>query len=140
MEGKMDFNALIKRVIAILTKPNEEWATIQSESISIKDLYLKFALVVYALPSVALFFGWLFMGAPIGIALLMAILLYVLTLVAIYVLGILIDVIGAQFGGSKDMEAAQRLAVYSFTPYAIVGILFIFPLRSFFFGGGAIRW
>lgn len=134
----MDFNAIIKRVINLITKTKEEWDKIKGETSTIKDLYLKYAVVVYALPSVAILIGWIIARAPILMSLGMAIALYILTLGVILLIGLLIDVIGPQFGATKDMVSSQKLAVYSLTPYAVLGILFILPMRGFFYGGGGL--
>ncbi len=132
----MDFNAIIKRVINLITKTKEEWDKIQGESLTIKDLYLRYAVILYALPSAAVLVGMIIAGAPIGMSLAMAIALYILTLVVVFLIGLLIDVIGPQFGAARDMVSSQKLAVYSLSPYAVLGILFILPMRGFFYGGG----
>jgi hypothetical protein len=135
----MDFNAIIKRAIAIIFKPKEEWATIKSESLTLKDLYLNYAIILYAIPSVAFLIGRIIGGAPIGMALVWAILLYVLTIGVLFLMGLLVEVIGAQFGGAKDMIGSHKLAVFSLTPYALIGIIFILPVGGFYgFGGGGI--
>lgn len=132
----MNFNAIIKRVINLITKPKEEWDKIQGESMTIKDLFLKYAVIVYALPSAAILIGWIISGAPIGMSLSMAIALYIITIGVLFLIGLLVNVIGPQFGGTKDMVTSQKLAVFSLTPYAVLGILFILPLGRFSYGGG----
>ncbi len=131
----MDFNAIIKRVINLITKPNEEWDTIRNESITIKDLYMKYALILFAIPNVAMFFGMSFSHTSITMALFWAIFFYACTIGTLFLMGVLIDVIGPQFGGSKDTLSAQKLAVFSMVPYALIGALMIFPFRfdSFFY-------
>ena len=124
----MDFNKIIKRAIGLITKSNEEWDKIQNESLSLKNLYINYAIIVYAIPSVALLFGMIIMGAPIGMSLIMSIIFYILTIGIIYLIGILIDVIGKQFGGTKDMLGSQKLAVFSLTPFGLIGALFILPI------------
>jgi hypothetical protein len=132
----MNFNAIFKRAIALITKPKDEWATIKSESLTIKDLYLNYAIILYAIPSAALLIGMIIAGAPFTMALVWAIFLYVLTIGVLFLIGLLIEVIGAQFGGTKDMISSQKLAVFSLTPYALIGIIFILPLGRFYGSGG----
>jgi hypothetical protein len=134
----MDFNAIIKRVINLITKTKEEWDAIQGESLTIKDIYLKFAIILYAVPSVALLIGMIIQGAPIMMALMMAIFLYVITIGVLFLIGVIIDVLAPQFGGTKDMVSSQKLAVFSLVPYAVAGALFILPIGfgGFGFGGG----
>lgn len=134
----MDFNAIIKRVINIITKTNDEWDAIKSESLTIQDIYFKFAIIVYAIPSAALLIGMILQGAPIMMSLVMAIFLYAFTIGVLFLIGLLIDVIGPQFGGTKDMISSQTLAVFSLVPYAVISVLFILPFGfgGFGFGGG----
>jgi hypothetical protein len=132
----MNFDAIFKRAFAIIFKPKDEWAKIKSESLTIKDLYLNYALILYAIPSVALLIGLIIVGAPITMALVMAIFLYAFTIGILFLIGFLIEVIGAQFGGTKDMVSSQKLSVFSLTPYALIGIIFILPLGSFYGGSG----
>ncbi|MGD2090002.1 MAG: Yip1 family protein [Candidatus Aminicenantes bacterium] len=132
----MNFDAIFKRAFAIIFKPKDEWAKIKSESLTIKDLYLNYALILYAIPSVAFLIGMIISGAPIGMALVWAILLYVFTIAVLFLIGFLVEVIGAQFGGTKDMVSSHKLAVFSLTPYALIGIISILPLGRFYGGGG----
>ena len=53
----MDFNAIIKRVIGIITKPNSEWVTIKNESTTIADMFTKYVLILAAIPAIAGFLG-----------------------------------------------------------------------------------
>jgi hypothetical protein len=132
----MNFNAIFKRALALITKPKNEWAAIKSESMTIKDIYINYAIILYAIPSVALLIGMIISSAPITIALVWAIFLYVLTIGVLFLIGFLIEVIGAQFGGTKDMISSQKLAVFSLTPYALIGIIFILPIGRFYGSGG----
>ncbi|MCK4766387.1 MAG: hypothetical protein KAW12_29600 [Candidatus Aminicenantes bacterium] len=124
----MNFNAIIKRVKNMVFKTGEEWDNIRGESTSIQDLYLKFGIIVYAVPAAAFFIGMLiaFRGRLFGRVLFMAILFYAFTMGVIFLMGLLADVIGKQFGAPKDMSASQKLCVYSLTPYAVIGVLFLF--------------
>ncbi|MCP4220681.1 MAG: YIP1 family protein [bacterium] len=126
----MNFDAIIKRIINLITKPADEWAKIKSESMTVKDMYLGFAIIVYAIPSVALFLGLLFAGAPFGMTLAMALFLYIFTIGILFLMGIIIDAVAPSFGGAKDLESSHKLAVFSFTPYALLGVLYLIPMRG----------
>lgn len=134
----MDFNAIIKRVINLITKTNEEWDAIQGESLTIKDIYLKFALILYAVPSAALFIGWLIIGVPFGMSIVMAIFLYAITIGVLFLMGLLVDVLAPAFGGTKDMVNSQKLVVFSMVPYAVIGALFILPIGGGYGLGGGL--
>ncbi|MCK4835589.1 MAG: hypothetical protein KAT17_03090 [Candidatus Aminicenantes bacterium] len=103
----MDFNAIIKRAIAILTKPNDEWKVIKGESATIQDLFLKYAILLAAIPAVAGFLGWIIIGrsflgitirAPFGRGFLWLLFTYIFSLVGVYLLGLIIDVLAPTFG------------------------------------------
>jgi hypothetical protein len=132
----MNFDAIFKRAFAIIFKPKDEWTKIKSESLTIKDIYLNYAIILYAVPYIAFLIGMIIAGAPIGMALVWAIFFYALTIGVLFLMGLLVEVIGAQFGGTKDMISSHKLAVFSMTPYAIIGIISILPLGTFYGGGG----
>lgn len=131
----MNFDAIFKRAFAIIFKPKDEWARIKSESLTIKDLYINYAIIVYAIPYAALLIGMIIARLPITIALVLAIFFYALTIGVLFLIGLLVEVIGAQFGGTKDMVGSHKLAVFSLTPYALIGIIL---LGVRFFGGEGI--
>ena len=142
----MDFNAIIKRAVAILTKPSEEWKIIKGESTTIQDLFLKYAVLLAAIPAVAGFLGWIIIGrsflgitvrAPFGNSLLWLIFSYALSLVGVFILGFIIDLLAPTFDSKKDMVASMKVAVYAYTATWIAGIFHLIPNISFlaFIGG-----
>ena len=132
----MDFNAILKRAIAILTKPNEEWKVIKGESATIQDLYMKYAIVLAALPAIAGFIGFCVVGVsigfgtiriPIGRGLVWMILQYLLSLAGVFLMGFIIDTLAPSFGAKKDLVASMKVAVYSYTAAWIAGVLYLIP-------------
>lgn len=133
---KMDFNAIIKRVIAIITKPAEEWEVIKNESMTVGDMFLKYAIFLAAIPAIAYFIGFALIGIsvmgftvryPMSNALIGAILMYVMQLVGIFVIGFVIDALATTFGSQKDMVGSMKTAVFAYTPGLIAGIFYIIP-------------
>ncbi len=132
----MDFNAIIKRVIGIITKPNEEWEVIKNESMTVADMFLKYAIFVAAIPAIAGFIGFALIGVsvmgftvryPMSNALIWAILMYVMQLVGVFVLGFIIDALATTFGAQKDMVGSMKAAVFANTPAWIASVLLIIP-------------
>lgn len=132
----MDFNAIIKRVVGIITKPNDEWNVIKDESTTIADLYTKYAIILAAIPAIAGFIGNLLIGRsimgftiriPAGRALIWAVLMYVLSLVGVYIMGFIIDALAPSFGSQKDMVNSMKVAVYASTAVWVAGVLHIIP-------------
>jgi hypothetical protein len=135
----MDFNAIIKRVIAIITKPAEEWEVIKNESMTVGDMFLKYAIFLAAIPAIAGFIGFALIGVsimgftvryPMANALIWTIVTYVMYLVGTFVLGIIIDALATTFGAQKDTVGSMKAAVFASTPGWIAGILFIIPALS----------
>jgi hypothetical protein len=132
----MDFNAIIKRVIAIITKPNDEWEVIKNETMTVGDMFTKYAIWLAAIPAIAYFIGFALVGIsvmgftvryPMSNALIGAILMYVMQLVGIFVCGFIVDALATTFGAQKDLVGSMKTAVFSFTPALVAGILYIIP-------------
>jgi len=131
---------LIPRVQGIILKPKEEWEKIKQQPSSVSDLFMKYVLILVAVPAVAQiigrgligysvpFVGWV--RAGIGRALLQGIFYYVLTVASVYLLGVIINVLASSFGSKQNQEKAMNLAVFSMTPAWIAGILYIIPQLS----------
>jgi hypothetical protein len=132
----MDFNAIIKRVIAIITKPNDEWEVIKNETMTVGDMFTKYAIWLAIIPAVAGFIGNALIGTsvmgfnvkwPISNALTWAIVMYVMQLVGIFVLGFIIDALATTFGAQKDLVSSMKVAVFASTATWVAGILYIIP-------------
>lgn len=113
---------------------------IKGESLTISDMFMKYAVILAAIPAVAGFIGYVLIGVsfgglgtfrwPFGTALVWAILSYVLSLAGVFLLGFIIDALAPTFGCAKDMTAAMKIAVFSYTPAWIAGILGLVPALS----------
>ena len=131
---------LVPRIKGILINPKEEWAKIKEESVSITDLFTGYAMILAAIPALAQFIGRAIVGynipfvgwvrSGIGSALLYSIIYYIFTLAVVYVLGVIINALASSFGSEPNMDNAMKLAVYSFTPAWVAGILYIIPPLS----------
>ena len=132
----MDFNAILKRAIAILTKPTEEWKVIKGETATVQDLFLKYAIFLAAIPAIAGFIGFCIIGVsigfgtiriPVGNGLVWMILQYVFSLAGVFLMGFIIDILAPSFGAKKDLVASMKVAVYSYTAAWIAGVLYLIP-------------
>ena len=130
---------LVERVKEIILKPQETWVKIKGEETTIKDLYTSYAGILALIPAIANFIGFSLVGTsfmgisfrvPLVTGLVQAIVQYVLTLVGIYVVAFIIDALAPSFESKKNMVAAMKVAVFSFTPAWIAGILGIIPMLS----------
>jgi len=127
---------LVARVQAILLKPKEEWVKIKDEPTTIQQLFVPYAVILAAIPAVAQFLGWaVFSGFRIPFAggnwiaraFFYAVFSYVLSLVVVYALGFIINVLAPNFSSAQSLPQAMKLAVYSMTPAWIMGIFNLIP-------------
>ncbi len=132
-------NNIIERVKNILTTPKKEWETIKAETISIPDMFTKYAMILAAVPAVAYIIGYSLIGTsvlgfhfryPIGSALFAAILTYVFGLAGIYILGMIIDTLAPSFGAEKDLNSSMKAAVFAYTATWAAGVFYIIPALS----------
>ncbi|MDD8012362.1 MAG: Yip1 family protein [Acidobacteriota bacterium] len=130
---------LVERAKNIILAPAKEWDVIKGENLTIADMFMKYAVILAAIPAVAGFIGYVVIGmsygfgtfrVPVGTALVWAILSYVLSLAGIFLLAFVIDALAPTFGCTKNMVAAVKIAVFSYTPVWVAGILGIIPALS----------
>jgi len=114
---------------AITNKSKEEKATVTS-------LFTNYAIVLAAIPAISGLLGWMLIGKsymgitfriPIMRLFMWSILMYIFSLVAIYILALIIDSLAPNFGVKKEIEHSTKIAVYSSTPLLIAGILYLIP-------------
>ncbi|HOW44039.1 MAG TPA: Yip1 family protein [Candidatus Aminicenantes bacterium] len=131
---------LVERAKNIILAPAKEWDVIKGESLTIAEMFTKYAMILAAIPAVAGLIGYVVIGMsfggfgtfrwPIGTALVWAVLTYVLGLAGVFLLAFIIDALAPTFGCQKNMVAAVKIAVFSYTPAWIAGILGIIPALS----------
>ncbi|MGE5341858.1 MAG: Yip1 family protein [Candidatus Omnitrophota bacterium] len=132
----MDFNAIIKRVTALITNPKAEWEIIKLQPMTTADIFTKYALILAAIPAIAMFIGHTLIGVsfgfgtfryPIGAGLQYAIFNYIFSLVGVFVAAFIIDALAPSFGSVKDMNRSLKVVVFSYIPLWVAGVLFIIP-------------
>ncbi len=96
-------------------------------------------MILAAIPPIASFIGLSLLGfsmlgfsyrLPLGWGISHAVVSYVLSLVGIYVVALIIDALAPNFGSQKNLINAMKVAVFSWTPSWIAGILMIIPALS----------
>lgn len=132
--------ALADRVKNILLTPKTEWPVIDAEPTTVADLYKGYIMPLAAIGPIAQAVGWTVFGlrvpflgtyrTPIGTALVSALVTYLLTLVAVYVLAIIIDKLAPTFNGTPSQIQALKVAAYSSTASWVAGIFMLIPALS----------
>jgi hypothetical protein len=121
---------LIERVKNILLQPKDEWPKIAAEEATPQSLYLGYIMILAAIGPIVMLLTFGGFGAAMGIR--VAIAAYINSLVAVAVLALIIDLLAASFGGSKDYVAALKLTAYSFTAAWVSQIALFVPLLGWF--------
>jgi Yip1 domain len=133
----MDLNKIIQRARAVLVTPRTEWPVIATEPTTVQDLYREYIMILAAIPPVAQFvkvsiLGYAWHGFRVyrlgmGPGLTAAIVQYVASLAAVYLLAIIVEALAANFGGQPNRLQALKLVGYSYTASWIAGAALILP-------------
>ena len=133
----MDFDKLLTRAKAIVLTPRTEWPVIAAESTTPADLYKNYIVLLAAIPAVFAFIkGSVFgydvpmigtMRVSMGAGLFGMLLSYALTLVQVYVIALIVDVLAPTFKGERNQIQALKLAAYAFTASWLAGVAQILP-------------
>lgn len=131
---------IAQRAKEVLFKPRDIFEVIKTETVTSRDLILNYAAPLAAIPAVASIIGMSVVGirfslaetlrVPLVSSFSSAVLQYILTLIGIYILGIVINALAPSFSGKKNEIQAMKVAVYSATPSLVAGILYILPVLS----------
>jgi hypothetical protein len=132
---------LVDRVKRICVAPNEEWPVIAQEPTPPATLITGYVLPLAGIAALAGFIGGSLVGytvpfvgtyrVPIVAGLGGAILAVVMSVVGCVILGLIINALAPTFGAEKNTNQALKVAVYSYTPAWIAGILQIVPMLGF---------
>jgi hypothetical protein len=123
--GSMD---IVARAQGMLTRPREEWAVVAGEPGDTKSLLMGYAVPLAAIPAAVGFLVSLMTGVGIIRALFLAIVQYVLSLVGIWLVSKIVEMLAPRFGGMADEPQAVKLVMYSYTAAWIASIVGIIPL------------
>ena len=128
---------LVTRAKNICLSPATEWAVIENEPATPGGLLIGYALPLAAIGAIAGFIGYSIIGATVPFVgtyrvgfvsgIVNAVFQVGMALVMCFVLGLIIDALAPTFGGQKNSIQALKLAVYSYTPAWIAGVLNIIP-------------
>jgi len=138
---------IVERAKNILLTPAKEWDVIKGENLTIVDMFTKYAMILAAIPAVAGFIGYSVIGisfgfgtfrVPIGTSLVWAILQYILSLAGVFLIAFIMDALAPNFGCTKNLVAAVKIVVFSYTASWVAGILNIIPSLGILVGLASI--
>ena len=130
--------AIVDRVKNICLTPNTEWPIIADEPTTSADLITGYVVPLAAIGAAAGFIGGSVIGRTLPFigtyrvslvaGLVGAVFTFVMAIVTVFVVSLIIDALAPSFGGEKNSIRALKVAVYSYTPAWVAGVLNILPL------------
>jgi Yip1 domain len=135
--------SIVDRAKNIILKPKEEWSIIAAEPATVGGLFTGYAMILAAIPLIAtvVFTGLLGMsaagmagmgGGPMAMGLsavvAMAVIGYLLSLVTLYLMSLIVNIVSPSFNGRSDMVQATKLMTYASTPAWVAGLLSWIPI------------
>ena len=127
---------LVERIKGILLQPKSEWPAIEGEPGDAGYLLSNYVAIVAAIPAVCTFIGTSIIGAGgfrlgLGLGIVRAIVVYVLSLVGVFVVAYIIDFLAGTFGARKNFDNAMRVSAYAPTAAWVAGVFNIIPALAF---------
>ncbi|HEY2896571.1 MAG TPA: Yip1 family protein [Gemmatimonadaceae bacterium] len=133
--------ALVDRVKNILLSPRTEWPVIDAEPATVASLYTGYIVPLAAIPVICQAIGMSMVGitipfvgthyrTPIVSAITSAVVMYVFSLIAVFIVALIVDGLAPTFGGTKNQVQALKVVAYSYTASWIGGILSLVPAIS----------
>lgn len=125
---------IVERVKNICLTPSTEWPVISAEPATTGGLIGGYAAPLIAVGAVAGFIGGSIVGGmflgrtPVMAGLTVGVFTFVLQIIGVFVLALIINALAPTFGGQKDTTQALKVAVYSYTPGWVAGVLQIIPV------------
>jgi hypothetical protein len=134
--------SIIERATNICLTPNTEWPVIAAEPTSPGTLVTGYVVPLAAIGAIAGFIGGSIIGhtlpylgtyrTPFFSGLVLALFVFCMAIVSVFVVSLVINALAPTFGGEQNSTQALKLAVYSYTPAWIAGVLRIVPLLGIF--------
>jgi Yip1 domain len=128
---------LVQRVKGILLSPRTEWPIIDAEPTTPAELYRSYIIPLAAIGPIAQTIGYSVFGitvpfvgtyrVPIGSAISSALVAYILSLAATYVLALIIDALAPTFNAQRSQIQALKVAAYSSTASWVAGVFALIP-------------
>jgi hypothetical protein len=130
--------SIVDRAKNICLTPNTEWPVIAAETASAGSLITEYAALLAAIGPIAAFIGGSIVGrtipfvgsyrVPLFSGLVIAVFAFGLAIVGVFVLSLITNALAPTFAGEQNSTQALKVAVYSYTPAWIAGVLQIVPL------------
>ena len=127
---------VIERAKGMLLQPAQTWPVVDAEPASVASIYKDWLVIMAAIPAVCGFIGMSLVGVgmfgygfrvPIVSGIVTMVLGYVLSLVATYVMALIVDALAPTFGASKNQVGALKVVAYGASAVYVAGLLKLMP-------------
>jgi hypothetical protein len=120
---------IVTRVKNILLSPTTEWPVIAAEPTDAARLYQGYVLPLAAIPPLCTLLGGMLSSLQLGLGFTIstAILGYVMSLLGVFLVGLIIAKLAPRFGGQEDLVQGLKVAAYSSTASWIAGVFHLVP-------------
>ncbi|MBB5711058.1 Yip1 family protein [Sphingomonas xinjiangensis] len=139
-DGRSTQTNMIERIKSMILKPKGEWARIDAEPKTPRDIVLGWVVPLAAIGPAAGAIGQIVFGVPVPFVgtvrpdpmavVATAITGYVLSILSFFIVSAIINALAPSFGGVKNMIQAMKVAAYSMTATYIGGIFSIVPVLA----------
>jgi hypothetical protein len=130
----------VTRAKNMCLSPDTEWTVVAEEHTPTGTLITGYVIPLAAIGAVAGLIGGSLVGrsapylgtyrVPIVSGIIGACFALVMAVVGVFILSIIINALAPTFNGQKNSEQALKVAVYSYTPAWVAGVLLVLPLLS----------
>jgi Yip1 domain len=131
---------LIARVKNIVLQPKLEWPVIAPEPTTIAQLYTGYVMPLAAFAAVLSFLHISVLGvsvpfagvmrSPMAVGLESAVLYFGSSLLGLFLVGLIINVLAPRFAGTANQRQALKVAAYAFTPAWLSSVLALSPILA----------
>jgi hypothetical protein len=127
---------MIGRIQRLILKPKDEWAAIDAEPATAREVFMRWAVPLAAIGPICSFIGGQVFGVgaflihfrpPLISSLILALISYGMALAGTWIFALIIDALAPSFGSVKNFNQAMKVAAYSYTAAWICGVLQIMP-------------
>src|SRR4051812_816059 len=127
---------VIERAKGMLLQPAQTWPVIDAEPASTASIYRDWLVIMAAVPAVCGFIGMSLVGVgmfgfgyrvPVATGVVTMVLGYVLSLVAAFVMALIVDALAPSFGGRKNPVGALKVVAYGAVAVYAAGLLKLLP-------------
>lgn len=128
-QAKTEF--ILSRAYGLFRKPGEEWEQIRREETNVPSLLAGYVAPLAAIPPVCDLIGSaLFRRAAIANvadSAVAAVVTWGVSILVVFLLGILINVMAENFDADRNDVMAQKVSAYAMTPAFLSGLFSLFP-------------